>query len=272
MSRTIERYNSKWKSLGREKLDDIFRTEPNNEIFSIEYTQSSPLNTPLTVAGRLVLEDRTGKISKFGIFSTKNGQEMIFLENLQDDSGIIEVYLPKTENNVSLTNKTLGIGDILEIEGSRQVDGNSQRDFFLAQNIKILTKAARDIYNVDKTIPKTRKEISSGISYIELIRNRDRFKEFIQASKTIQAIREFLYSSSFLEITTPILTEDFEGGISTPFKTFSIEKNRDLYLRVTGEVFFRKLMASGFRKIFEISRSFRNTEVTFQRVISIIWH
>jgi len=94
--------------------------------------------------------------------------------------------------------------------------------------------------------------------YLDLIFNEDVKTRFIQRSKIIQEMRNFLDASGFLEVETPILQNLAGGALARPFKTKLNILKMDLYLRVAPELYLKRLIVGGFEKIYEIGKNFRN--------------
>lgn len=210
----------------------------------------------IKIAGRIVLADSSGKISKLGLFDSINDQEIIILENISDNGEKIQTYLVKNEPNIEYLNKYIHYGDIVLLSGHKLKFGG--RVVFLAGDIALISKAIGDIY--DKNIDFSKRSNMYLYRYIEMIRDTEKVKLFQYCSKILQIMRQFLYSRGYNETCISLLQESFEAGFANPFITHVVEHDRNMYLRLTAELLFRKLMVAGFSSVFEISKSFRNQD------------
>jgi lysyl-tRNA synthetase class 2 len=100
--------------------------------------------------------------------------------------------------------------------------------------------------------------------YADLAVNQDVREVFRIRSKTIRAIRQFLDSRGFLEVETPILQPIYGGAAAQPFTTHHKQLKQDLYLRISFELYLKRLLVGGFDKVYEIGRDFRNEGVSFK--------
>jgi lysyl-tRNA synthetase class 2 len=156
-------------------------------------------------------------------------------------------------------------GDILGLTGTpfRTKTGELS---LKVNNCQILSKCLNDnipISRDDKdmlTDPETR----YSKRYLDLVVNNNHKKIFFLRSKIIKFIRNYLESDGFLEVETPILSHKAGGALANPFITKSNALKSDLYLRIAPELYLKQLIVSGFEKVFEIGKIFRNEDLSIK--------
>ncbi len=178
--------------------------------------------------------------------------------DLVDETGKIQLFFSKeklsTINYELLT--LLDIGDFIEAEGKVDKTQAGQTTIFV-DNFKILTKSIRPLpstwYGLKDTEERNRRR------YLDLIMNKDVKDTFVTRSKIIAAIRKFLIEEKgYIEVEEPILQPLYGGTRAKPFKTHHNTLNTDLYLRISNELYLKRLIVGGFEKVFEIGHTFRN--------------
>ncbi len=192
-----------------------------------------------------------------------------FLE-LQDFSGRIQLYVRRDElcpgpdkvfyNQV--VKKLLDIGDIVGVGGdvfrtrAGEVSVRVRQLKLLAKSLRPLPvvkeKDGRRYYDV------TDPEFRYRQRYADLIINPHSRWVFLQRTKLIQAIRNFLNSQGYLEVETPILQPIYGGASARPFKTFHNALKMRLFLRIANELYLKRLIVGGFEAVYEFSKDFRN--------------
>ncbi len=183
------------------------------------------------------------------------GKSVFF--NLQDAKDQIQVYvkLPELEEKKKSLFNLLDIGDILGVTGFvfKTKKGEPTlylKDFsLLTKSIETLPEKYHGISNIEE---KYRKR------YLDLIMSRESFKVFETRSHIITLVRDFLTSKGFLEVDTPILQPLYGGAQATPFVTQHKALDMKLYLRISPELYLKRLIVGGFEKVFEINKNFRN--------------
>ena len=199
------------------------------------------------VAGRMMLQRIMGKAS----FAT-----------IQDVSGKIQLYVQRDalpEGYYNEQFKKLDIGDIVAAEGelfhTKTGELSVRVDAF-----QLLTKSLRPL--PDKHAGLTDPEIRYRQRYVDLIMNEDARRVFIQRSKAIQCIRDFMVARDFLEVETPMMHSIPGGAVARPFETHHNALDMPLYLRIAPELYLKRLTVGGFERVFEINRNFRNEGVS----------
>ena len=206
------------------------------------------------IAGRIMAIRRMGKASFFSI---------------QDKEGRIQVYIRKDE--VGEENykafKMMDIGDFIGIEGFVFKTKTGEISVH-AKSMTILSKSLRPIPIAKETTDEdgnkviydqfSDKELRYRQRYLDLVLNPDVKEVFVQRSKIITAMREFLDNCGYLEVQTPILQPLYGGASARPFVTHHNALDMDLYLRIADELYLKRLIVGGFEGVYEIGKDFRN--------------
>jgi len=252
------------EKIRREKLEELKKHGINPypaelfpvDSFSIDLIESFKENSKVVVAGRIMSRRIQGNAS--------------FAE-IQDSKGRIQVYFnrdeicsgdDKTKYN-TIYKKLLDIGDIIGIKGS-MFKTKVGEITVLVKDFTLLNKSLRPL-----PLPKVDsdgKEYDSFADleqryrqrYLDLIVNSQVKDTFIKRTKITNTIRNFLNEKSYLEVETPILQPIPGGATARPFITHHNALDIPLYLRISDELFLKKLIVGGFEAVYEFSRDFRN--------------
>ncbi len=208
---------------------------------------------PVQICGRLVAIRIMGKAS---------------FAHLMDESGRVQIYVKRDavgEKPYEVF-KDLDIGDILGVEGTVFRTRMGEPTVEVAE-YTLLAKALRPL-----PIGKEREgEHFSGLSdverryrmrYVDLIANSDAREVLVKRSLMVQAIRRFLDGRGFLEVETPVLQVEAGGAAARPFKTHHNALDFDFKLRISLELYLKRLIVGGFEKVYEIGRVFRNEGIS----------
>ncbi len=178
--------------------------------------------------------------------------------DLVDESGRIQVFFSKDKLSAIdyelLT--LLDLGDFIQVSGKVGKTQAGQTTIF-AVSVTILTKSTRPLpgswYGLKDVEERTRRR------YLDLLMNKDVKDVFEKRSKIINAIRKFLIDEKgYFEVEDPILQPIYGGTRAKPFKTHHNSLNMDLFLRISNELYLKRLIVGGFEKVFEIGHTFRN--------------
>ncbi len=177
--------------------------------------------------------------------------------DLVDNTAKIQLFFSKdklsTVNRELLT--LLDIGDFIEVSGKVGKTKAGEITIFVS-DLKLLTKSVRPLpstwYGLKDIEERYRKR------HLDLLLNPQVRKTFELRSKIIQAHREFLLNRGYIEVETPVLQTLYGGGLARPFKTYHNALGIPLYMRISTELYLKRLIVGGFEKVFEIARIFRN--------------
>ncbi len=189
---------------------------------------------------------------------------------LQDSTGRIQVYFKrddicpgedKTLYN-TLFKKLLDIGDIIGLSGyvfTTQVGETTLH----VTSMKLLCKSLRPLPIVKEKEGEvfdafTDPEMRYRQRYVDLIVNPEVRETFVQRSKLVQTMRDFLNDKGYLEVETPVLQPLYGGAAARPFKTHHNTLDTTLYLRIANELYLKRLIVGGFDGVFEFAKDFRN--------------
>ena len=196
----------------------------------------------VTIAGRLMSKRVMGKAS---------------FCNVQDLKGKIQCYVARDDVGVEEYQgfKKFDIGDIVGIKGSVFTTKTGEISIH-ATEITLLTKSLQIL--PEKYHGLTNTDMRYRQRYVDLIMNEEVKDTFIKRSKIISAIRRFLDAQGFLEVETPMLVSNAGGAAARPFETHFNALNEDLKLRISLELYLKRLIVGGMEKVYEIGRVFRN--------------
>jgi lysyl-tRNA synthetase class 2 len=196
------------------------------------------------------------------IMSIRNFGKAAFI-HIQDRKGGIQAYIQKdmVGNDYFKVFSKLDIGDFLGIRG-RVFLTRTQELTIKVNQIKLLTKSLRPL--PEKWHGLSNIETRYRQRYLDLLVNPRVKETFFRRTKIIQMIRAFLQDRDFLEVETPMMQPIPGGAIACPFKTHHNTFNLDLYLRISPELYLKRLLVGGFERVFEINRNFRNEGISTQ--------
>ena len=198
------------------------------------------------VAGRIMLKRPMGKIT---------------FAQIQDMSGQIQVFVADNAPDKETHNafKHYDIGDIIGVDGvlfKTRTDEVTVR----TKVVRLLVKSLRPL--PEKFHGLADPELRYRQRYVDLIVNEATRLVFVQRTRVIQAMRNFLIGQRYLEVETPMMQPIPGGAAARPFVTHHNALDMDLYLRIAPELYLKRLVVGGFEKVFEINRSFRNEGIS----------
>lgn len=203
-------------------------------------------NKEVSIAGRMMSRRIMGKAS---------------FCHIQDLKGTIQVYVARDnintedEDNYTDFKKTYDIGDILGIEGTvfktktGEISIHATKVTLLSKSLQILPEKYHGLTNTDTRYRQR---------YVDLIMNEEVKDTFVKRSKIISTIRKFLDTQGFMEVETPMLVSNAGGASARPFETHFNSLDEDLKLRISLELYLKRLIVGGLEKVYEIGRVFRN--------------
>ena len=194
------------------------------------------------IAGRLMTKRPMGKAAFF---------------NIQDQSGSIQCYLKTDElpEQDKIAFEYLDIGDIVGITGF--VFKTKKGELSLhCKEFKMLCKTLEPLPEKFHGIADV--EIKYRHRHLDLITDEDSRKVFITRSRIIAEIRSFLNSRGFLEVETPVLQPIYGGAAAHPFSTHHRALDMKLFMKISPELYLKRLIVGGFEKVYEVGKNFRN--------------
>lgn len=203
------------------------------------------------------LEGQEKVISIAGRIITKRGKGKVGFAHLQDSKGTIQIYVRKDEvgEEEYAIFKQADLGDIIGATGPL-MKTNTGELTIKPTTLVHLTKALRPL--PDKYHGLTNVEQKYRQRYLDLISNRESFDKFVQRSKIISEIRNYMNSNDYLEVETPTLHNMAGGATAKPFETHHNALDMELYMRIALELHLKRLIIGGMEKVYEIGRVFRN--------------
>ena len=177
--------------------------------------------------------------------------------NIQDLKGKMQLYVARDEiGEESYADfKKYDIGDILGVKGkvfktkTGEISVHAEEIVLLSKSLQILPEKHHGLTDTDTRYRQR---------YVDLIMNEDVKDTFIKRSKVISCIRRFLDEQGFMEVETPMLVSNAGGAAARPFETHFNSLNEDLKLRISLELYLKRLIVGGLERVYEIGRVFRN--------------
>ena len=196
----------------------------------------------VTVAGRIMQKRVMGKAS---------------FCNIQDLQGSIQSYVARDSigEDAYKDFKKYDIGDIIGIQGevfttkTGEISVHAASVTLLSKSLQILPEKFHGLTNTDLRYRQR---------YVDLIMNADVKDTFIKRSRILGSIRNYLNGQGFMEVETPMLVQNAGGAAARPFETHFNALNEDLKLRISLELYLKRLIVGGLEKVYEIGRVFRN--------------
>ena len=204
---------------------------------------ASPIH--VAIAGRMMFKRVMGKAS---------------FCNIQDLQGNIQVYVARDAIGADsyADFKKSDIGDIFGLEGfafrtrTGEISIHAEKMTLLSKSLQILPEKFHGLTDTDMRYRQR---------YVDLIMNQDSKNVFIKRSQVIKEIRNFLAGRDFMEVETPMLVSNAGGAAARPFETHYNALNEDVKLRISLELYLKRLIVGGLERVYEIGRVFRNEGV-----------
>ncbi len=248
-NRLVQEKRKKLQKLRKDGIDPypnrFGKTHSSREILE-KYDKSlkkeQKTNDKVNVAGRIMSVRRMGKAS---------------FCHIQDFYGRIQLYLRQDDIGIKSYEmfRDLDIGDIIGAEGTVFKTRTGETSVYV-KKIALLAKSLRPL--PEKFHGLNDPEIRHRQRYLDLIMNPEVKEVFLKKASMVNAMREFLTSKGFIEVETPVLQPIYGGAAARPFKTRHNALEMSLYLRISNELYLKRLIVGGFEKIFEIHEDFRN--------------
>lgn len=225
---------------------EITTANQTHESIEIKENYDELEGKTVSVCGRMIARRIMGKAS----FAT-----------IQDKLGRIQSYISINdigEESYTAFKKAWDIGDIIEIKGF-VFKTRTEEISIHAQEIRLLTKSLLPL--PEKFHGLTNTDTRYRQRYLDLIVNPEVKDTFIKRSKVISSIRRYLDEQGFMEVETPMLVSNAGGAAARPFETHYNALDEDVKLRISLELYLKRLIVGGLEKVYEIGRVFRNEGV-----------
>ena len=228
-----------------EGLDDAAKREVINNDYNErrEIMDAKPIE--VSIAGRMMFKRVMGKAS---------------FCNIQDLKGNIQVYVAR--DNIGEDSyadfKKSDIGDIYGVKGfafrtkTGEISIHAEEITLLSKSLQILPEKFHGLTDTDTRYRQR---------YVDLIMNQESKEVFIKRSQILKEIRSFLAGRDFMEVETPMLVSNAGGAAARPFETHYNALNEDVKLRISLELYLKRLIVGGLERVYEIGRVFRNEGV-----------
>lgn len=199
-------------------------------------------------------EDR--KVRICGRIKTRRLHGKAGFAHVEDDKGEIQIYFKydTLKERYSLV-KLIDLGDFIGIEGKVFKTKTGEITVW-AEDITLLSKALHpppEKWHGIKDVETRYRQ-----RYLDLMSNKEVREIFRKRAEIIRRIREFLDEKGFVEVETPILQPVYGGAFATPFTTYYIKLKKNYYLRISDELYLKRLIIGGYEKVYEIGKNFRN--------------
>ena len=231
--------------LNTEGMDEAQAKEALNADYNERRAIMDAQPIHISIAGRMMFKRVMGKAS---------------FCNIRDLQGTIQVYVARDaigEESYADFKKS-DIGDIYGVEGyafrtkTGEVSVHAEKMTLLSKSLQILPEKYHGITDTDMRYRQR---------YVDLIMNEDVKNTFIKRSQIIKEIRTFLAGRDFMEVETPTLVSNAGGAAARPFETHYNALNEDVKLRISLELYLKRLIVGGLERVFEIGRVYRNEGV-----------
>jgi len=191
--------------------------------------------------------------------------------HIEDGSGRVQIYLRQDllgEETYELFRRDMDLGDFVEARGELFWTRTHEATVLVSQ-LKLLAKALRPLPVVKEKDGRVfdafaDKEQRYRQRYVDLAVNPNVREIFRIRARTVSALRRFLDERGFIEVETPVLQPIYGGAAARPFTTHHNQLNQDLYLRISDELYLKRLIVGGLERVYEIGRDFRNEGVSFK--------
>ena len=230
------------------------------EVSASECTELAPIE--VTVAGRIRRLNSKGKVS---------------FAHIEDESGRVQLFLRidalGEETYELIRRKLIDVDDFVQASGGMMRTRTGEVSVAV-QRLRLISKALSPL----PVVKEQRHDDGAVIEYGEFkdieTRYRQRYADlavnksvrdiFIKRAQTIRALRDFLDSEGMLEVETPILQQLYGGAAARPFTTHHNQLRQGLYLRISFELYLKRLLVGGYDAVYEIGRDFRNEGVSYK--------
>ena len=232
---------------GIDPFGKAFHRTSNSQLIKDEYSEKSAeelesLHAEVSIAGRIMQKRRMGKLGFIHLLDREGKIQVVINKRIIGDE-VYELF------------KASDLGDIIGIKGI-VIKTQTGELSVEAHEYTHLSKALRPLpdkfHGLQDTDTRYRQR------YVDLIMNEDSRDVFMKRSQILREIRNFLAGRDFMEVETPMLVENAGGAAARPFETHYNALNEDVKLRISLELYLKRLIIGGMERVYEIGRVFRN--------------
>ncbi|MFN2147106.1 MAG: lysine--tRNA ligase [Anaerolineales bacterium] len=241
----------------------VVRTHTNAaaiEAFEVREAAEDETPVEVAVAGRLRSVRAMGKVT---------------FAHIEDGTGRLQLFLRLNElgdERMAIFSELFDLGDFIQARGTMfrtrtgEVTVRVESFEMLAKALAPLPAAKEEVVEEERVVHSAfaDQEMRYRQRYADLAVNPDVRAVFETRAQIIRALRTFLDDRGFLEVETPILQPIYGGAAATPFVTHHNQLHQDLYLRISFELYLKRLLVGGYEGVYEIGRDFRNEGVSFK--------
>jgi len=205
----------------------------------------------------------TDAVAISGRVMAKRGHGKTVFADIEDVTGKMQIYFRKdelTETKFEVVN-LIDIADFLGVSGEIFKTGTGEITI-LVKNFEFLSKSLLPL--PEKWHGLQDKEIRYRKKYLDIAMNKDAKRIIITRAKIVRKMREILDNRGFIEVETPVLQALYGGAFAKPFKTYYNALDKDYFLRISDELYLKRLIIGGIEKVYEICKDFRNEGIDRQ--------
>ena len=210
------------------------------------------------------LEKSAEAVTVAGRVMVMRGQGGVSFSTVRDGSGEVQLFVKKDqlgEEKFELWKEFIDRGDFIQATGTAFTTKRGEKSVLVTE-FTLLTKTLLPLpekwHGLQDVETRYRKR------YLDLIANDEVMTRFKMRSEILRLIREMYHAEGFIEVETPMLQPIYGGGAARPFVTHHNTLDVDLYLRISTELYLKRLIAGGMEKVFEVNRIFRNEGVSYK--------